>query len=333
MNSRGAIPIVDGGRDALVDAVRASYQNYKGAALSVRAPELIRAGVRGGLPFDSLSTDVVRGCLPPGSICFGGCFAASAAFQAGEDFGRRVPNTLDHDVLAADLDNMERSQKFVRNGWNSDPSWAWPTVVEISRLMRTSGRLLVVLTRAFHPPCENQVTELIAQGAELRLSLSAFDAPGVVQRRLDLACAYRSAGGIAIPVVVTANFIADALNKFQDDIVSEINRRDLPGAENSLRFRADSIVAQELRLAEAFVENTCADRWFGRLFAVRLPVPTITSVDDSYGGIASGYQSRIDPDQLSELYCEPVPTYQELATGVVGHRPRRAGVAHRREND
>ncbi len=314
----------------LAGAVRRSYREIGAETLSVPSPLVIRAGIAGGLPFDSLSTDVTRGCLPPGSICYGGCFAATAAFAAGEDFGHRVANVLDPQILRLDLRQMPEAQRYVRNGWNGDPSWAWSVTVEVAVLMRESGRLPVLLTRAFRPLSDVLMTRLVEVNAELRLSLSAFDTQNIIRKRLDLACKYRALGGIAIPVVVTSRFKAASLNKWQEGVVREIVQLDLPGAENSLRFRADSPVAAELPLDGAFLERTSGDRWFGRLFANELLVPTITAVPPHYQGLQSGYLERLDRDELARIHWDPVPTRDNLATDSGGWRPREAGVTYRR---
>jgi hypothetical protein len=56
---------------------------------AVRTPDpcVIRAGRAGGLPHDSLTTDLYLGCLPPAQTCYGSCFAARTAYQRGFDFG------------------------------------------------------------------------------------------------------------------------------------------------------------------------------------------------------------------------------------------------------
>ena len=99
------------------------YSRHTG--LATLAAELIRAGRPGGLSFDSLTTDLFLGCLPATQICYGSCFAARAAFDAGVDFARRVPNVLDEVTFTDDLERLPGDQKYLRNGWNSDPSWDW----------------------------------------------------------------------------------------------------------------------------------------------------------------------------------------------------------------
>ena len=225
------------------DAVRrlkrvtaASFGHLALEALRVPESVLIRAGRAGGLPFDSLSTDVVSGCLPGAHVCFGSCFAASASFASGEQFGKRVDNRFAPDVFSSDLERIPDTQGYVRNGWNSDPSWNWEMATLISMHVRRSNRLPVLLTKCFVPPPKGILEQLAGCLTELRVTISAFDLPRVVQTRLSICENYRAVGGIAIPVVVTTVFKSDVLNRFQDEIVSDLVRRDLPAAENSLRF-------------------------------------------------------------------------------------------------
>ena len=85
---------------ALQASVSSSNHNeIPSTPLRAASGEPIRAGRRGGLPFDSLIGDVVTGCLPATTACYGSCFAAFGAFRAGFDFGHRVPNRLDEALL------------------------------------------------------------------------------------------------------------------------------------------------------------------------------------------------------------------------------------------
>src|SRR5687768_6656952 len=98
----------------------------RGRVLRLPTPITIRAGRAGGLPFDSITSDLYLGCLPATQICYGSCFAARGAFAADYDFGTRVENVLDADLLMSDLRALPANQSFLRNGWNSDASWNWP---------------------------------------------------------------------------------------------------------------------------------------------------------------------------------------------------------------
>src|SRR5215472_357697 len=145
-----------------------SFKHYDSdSTLIPSTPQVIRAGKTGGLPFDTLTTDLFGGCLPGREICYGNCFAARAAYAAGIDFGTRVPNILDHDVLCADLERLPASQKFLRNGWNSDPSWNWRDAARLCQWIRESGRLTIFNTKNFTRLQPDTVRSLVALKAEL----------------------------------------------------------------------------------------------------------------------------------------------------------------------
>jgi hypothetical protein len=287
----------------------------------------IRAGTVGGLPFDSLTTDLFLGCLPATQICYGSCFAARGAFAAGYDFGVRVENILDADLLASDLRALPADQRFLRNGWNSDPSWSWPKALTLAALVRQSGRCTVFITKHFRPFDPAALSGLVDVGTELRVSVSALDTDGQLRRRLDGLLAFRAAGGVAVPVVMTTTFADRQLRERQDDLVDWIGEHDLPGAENSLRTPSASPVSRLLDLDQVGVLQGSGDLWAGRLYSSQLPVPTITSVPAEYAGLPWRHRSAIDADQLEAWRQDPVPTNDEVLSGTPRAKPRQCGVA------
>ncbi|WP_233420535.1 hypothetical protein [Xenorhabdus nematophila] len=110
---------------------------------------LIRAGIAGDLPFNSLTTDVVTGCLPESMACYGICFSAISSWKSGIDFGKRIDNKLDEDIFTRDLKALPNSQKYIRCGWNSDPSWNWLISTRMAELAREAGLLMIFITKSF----------------------------------------------------------------------------------------------------------------------------------------------------------------------------------------
>ena len=220
-----------------------SFRHYDSdSSLTLSTPQVVRAGKIGGLPFDTLTTDLFGGCLPGREVCYGNCFAARAAYAAGTDFGARMPNILDRDVLCADLERLPPSQKFLRNGWNSDPSWNWRNALVLSQWIREAGRLTIFNTKSFTSLQPETIRSLAAAKAELWVCVSAFDSDAQIEHRIDTIETFREAGGCAVPLVMTTRFSEPKLNEKQDQLVQYMTRHDLPAAENSLRFAPTSPV-------------------------------------------------------------------------------------------
>lgn len=318
-------------KQLLVDVrrtVAGSVQVLRGHGdLRVPEPTVVRAGRAGGLPFDSITTDLFLGCLALPQTCYGSCFAARAAYLRGFDFGVRVENIIDREVLLADLSSLPASQRFLRNGWNSDASWNWPKALQLVEIIRETNRFVVFVTKCFKPIRDDLARALVASGAELRISVSAFDTPSQLKQRIDALLAYRAAGGIAIPVVMTAAFAADELANRQDWIVDRIAEHDLPGAENSLRIPADLPVVELLAYERVQVLDESGDLWAGRIYVDALPVPTTASLPGDYPGLTGSYLSGIDLEWLESWRCDPIPTHDEVMSGLRFAKPRQAGVA------
>ena len=318
-----------GGAGALARELIAesSREMINGRELRRPTAVVIRAGTTGGLPFDSLTTDLFLGCLPATQICYGTCFAARGAFSAGYDFGVRVENILDAALLTSDLRALPADQRFLRNGWNSDPSWSWPKALTLASLIRQSGRCTVFITKHFRPIDPKTLAGLVEAGTELRVSVSALDTDGQLRQRLDGLLAFRGAGGVAVPVVMTTTFADRQLRGRQDDLVAWVTEHDLPGAENSLRTPPASPVSRLLDLDQVRVLQGSGDLWAGRLYGAQLPVPTITSVPAQYAGLPWRHRSAIDTAQLEAWRQDPVPTNEEVLSGTPRAKPRQCGVA------
>lgn len=303
-----------------------TFQVYA-TGLAQPTPVLIRAGKAGGLAFDSLTTDVVVGCLPSTNVCYGSCFAARESYRLGVDFGVRVENILDEPLFRADLAQLPPGLRYLRNGWHSDPSWRWDLAARIASVIHDEGRHTVFVTKMFRAIPPDILPRLIAARAELRISVSALDTDAQLRHRLEAAVAYRDAGGLAIPVVVTTRYREAILNAKQDAIVRFLLDHDVPGSENSLRFDPATPIARLFETEAARPVDGVDDHWCGRLYAGDLPMPTITSVPDSYEGLPYLRRSENDEDFMASLFDDPVPVWEEvLASGPIP-RPRQAAVS------
>lgn len=306
----------------------ASFKPWSSAKhLKPAAPELIRAGTPGGLPFDVFTTDVVSGCLPPAQICFGNCFAARSAYLGGIDFGRRVPNLLDEAVLERDLSQLPVEQGYVCNGWNSDPSWDWEKIICITQLIRAAGKHPVLISKIFVSPTAEQMRALAASGTEIRTCLSAFDSDRQEQQRFDFMEQYRAAKGLAVAIVMSALFKDPSLRQRQDRLVEGLERRDLPASENSLRVDPGNSVIAAIDVENCRpVPGAPGELWAGRLYPVRVPVPARFCTPFTYRGGIAPFASKNDPAFLAALNVEPIPTHEQVLAESGIPKPRSAGV-------
>jgi hypothetical protein len=308
---------------SVTELVGKSFGHYGGRRdLTIPAPQKIRAGLVGGLPFDSLTTDLFLGCLSASQICYGNCFAARAAFEAGFDYGTRVENELDEEVFHADLTALPVSQRYLKNGWNSDPSWSWPKAHQLAKLIRSAGRHTVLLTKCFTRLDDATMAGLAALRVELRVSVSAFDSRSQFEQRLRSMERYRDKGGIAVPQLFTTSFRNTELSERQHRIVDCLVDRDFPAAENSLRFNPRSPVVALVDETQCGHVDGTGDVWSGRLFADVLRIPALTAVPPSYIGLERPTLSGHTPEFVASLWLDWVATHAE----VVGHHSVRKPV-------
>jgi hypothetical protein len=234
---------------------------------------------------------------------------------------------LDVDVFRSDLQALSPTQRFLRNGWNSDPSWDWAKALELAALIRESGRCTVFVTKCFRPLGPAILHGLVDVGAELRVSISAFDTDLQLRNRFDALLAFRATGGVAVAQVMTTVFADPRLNERQDDVVDAVMRHDLPGSENSIRVPTDLPVSQLLDRDQVGVVRGSDDLWAGRLYGSRLPVPTITSVPSEYTGLPRRHASALDREELESCRREPVWAHDEVMSGDRMDKPRQCGIA------
>ncbi|PHM67623.1 hypothetical protein Xsto_00186 [Xenorhabdus stockiae] len=293
--------------------VKDSNRGYtQNAVLKPAKAMLIRAGITGGLPFDSLTSDVVTGCLPENMACYGMCFAAISSWRNGIDFGKRVDNYLDEDIFNSDLRSLPDTQKYIRCGWNSDPSWNWSLSTRIAELARDANLLMIFITKAFRSIHDNIMQRLVAVRAEMRVSVSALDTNEQLKKRLEFIEQYRNAGGITVPIVLTGFFKDITLMERQENIVNWMVKHDYPAAENSLRFPYDAKISEliDQRMTRPLEKGD--EFWSGRLYPDKLIFPTTTTIPENYQGINNSHLSNLKLDDINKLFIDPVKTNQEV---------------------
>ncbi|PHM45279.1 hypothetical protein Xmau_00929 [Xenorhabdus mauleonii] len=146
----------------------------------------------------------------------------------------------------------------------------------------------------------------------MRVSISALDTNEQLKQRLDFIENFREAGGIVIPIVLTAFFKDITLMERQQNIVDWMVKHDYPAAENSLRFPKDASITQVIDPEMIRPLGDGDSIWSGRLYADQLVFPATTTVPEDYQGIDSGYLSELDLDEIQQLFIDPVKTHQEV---------------------
>lgn len=316
--------------ECIRESVASSFGHYsKQPNLKTPEPVLIRAGIRGGLPSDSLTTDLFWGCLPASVVCYGNCFAAKAAFTRGYDFGCRIDNKLDANLLREDLKHLPSSQNFVKNGFNSDPSIDWKKARDFAEIVTNSGLHLLLITKCLTQPTEPILQDLANFGVELKVSISSLDLDQPLNRRLSVIKKYQFLGGFAVPNVMTAKFKYDELNDRQNNIVNFLVEHDIPACENPLRLTYRSQVSLLLDETSAFPvpqrdpSQEADEMYCGAMYRKELPLPPYYSMKSSYKGLPSNRRSDLSSDLIESIWDIPIATAEELCEGKTNPRSPR----------
>ncbi|MBU3050279.1 hypothetical protein KNV96_19240, partial [Chryseobacterium indologenes] len=309
-----------------------SNESYISSKVLV-APESIpiRVGIAGGMPNNSVTGDIVSGCLSAKQACYGICFAAKGFWGQGIDFGIRRENILDIDLIKKDLDVLPKSQRYLRNGWNSDPSWNWDKANKLAEILMKNNILTIFISKVFTKPSKEVMLQLVSNRAEIRVSISAMDNNAQLKTRLEFIQEYRNLGGIVIPIIMSASYNIYQLKQRQDNIVNWLVEKDFLIAENSLRFPMTAAVTQLIDLSKTKPVYNSNDVWSGRLYEDKAIFPTTTSIPDTYSGISTAYSSKFNKHSLSLLFVDPVKTHAE----VMSHSgqlmpPAKCGIAEMR---
>jgi len=268
----------------------------------------------GGLPWDMQTSDIMVGCLPLDKVCFGQCFAAHLANKQGINFAKRIRRILDEDLLNQDYNNMPAKQKWVRHGWNSDPSWNWDMAIKVGEITRKNGKHIVYNTKFHVQPTDKQIAKLLEIKAEIRLSLSAIDEQDVLTKRFKIFEKFRTKGGIGIITFISSKYKYKELNERQEDIVKYIVMHDIPAGE--MPFRVSLKYGTGKLIEDGFFKvPECNAVWFGRLYPKKLPLPVLASTAPCYAGLKTNKLSKVTPKYIKKITVDPIPTYSSLCKG------------------
>jgi hypothetical protein len=297
------------------------FKNYqKNKSLKKQESVIIRAGLKGGLESDSVTTDLFWGCLPATKICYGNCFAAKAAFSNGLNFGKHSENILNEKVLLNDLKNIHPKQKFVKNGFNSDPSLNWLKAIEFAKIINQSGKYLIFVTKCLVLPKKDILYALAQLNLELRISISALDSNKELKERIEVIKEFRKLGGTVIPNVITADFSNIELKERQQNLIEFIKNEDLPACENPLRLQNNSPLITLIKTQSLFhvPENSYDDIevFCGALFREELPIPPYYSLVPFYEKLPSNKLSLISKSLIESIWDVPILTNLELIKGA-----------------
>jgi hypothetical protein len=179
--------------------------------------------------------DPVRGCLGARERkggCYNECYACRMAARGGVQFDTPVVGKLNTKLLKKQL--AESNAKWIRIGTAGDPSQAWSYTDIVARLVRTAGKVPVIMTKCWKIPTDKQLDSLAKSLAVMQISVSSFDTVHELKKRLGTAERYASRwkNGVILKVI-TAPFrtepsiqsstgltSARVMSEFQKSIIS-----------------------------------------------------------------------------------------------------------------
>lgn len=287
--------------------------NTKG--LKIMPQFTIRCGINGGLPFETLMTDVISGCLNINNVCYGNCTACDFWLKHGYNFGKRINNIFDKKLFIKDIENLPNDVKWLRQGWSSDCSFSnesWKLIASISELLIKYSISLLIITKVHKIPSIDILKTLAKNNTEIRVSLSAFDTKEEFNKRFNFLYQYKSLGGKAIPYVMTALFNNKILANNQKIIVRKIVEGDFIAGEHPLRISTNNPIYKLLK-HKGFIHNKFIDQyWFGRVLN-KVPnfiLPPPTHLPNNYNLV---YKSFSECNKKTyQINYKNLPTYEEL---------------------
>lgn len=274
----------------------------------------IRCGTHGGLPFETLMTDILSGCLPINNVCYGNCTACDFWVNKGYNFGNRTKNYFDKDIFINDVKNLPKNVKWLRQGWISDCSFSeesWRLVSDISEILAHYSISLLIITKVHRLPSPEILKKLAKNNAEIRVSLSAFDTKTEHKRRFKFLKTYKKLGGKAIPYVMTALFNNKLLTKNQKIIINKIIKGDYLAAEHPLRINVESAYYNFLAKNGFNHPKFNNQYWFGRIL-YNIPnfvLPPPTHLPDNYTLMFKSYSTYAKHNKIT---YNNLPTYEDL---------------------
>ncbi len=247
----------------------------------------IRCGVSGGLPFNTLMTDVVSGCLAIDNVCYGNCTACDFWVKQGYDFGNRNNNIFDKNIFISDLRKLPKDVKWLRQGWVSDCSFSndsWQLVADISNILASYNIFMLIITKIHKYPSDSILETLKKNNTEIRVSVSALDSPEEHEKRIKFLKHYKNIGGRAIPYLMSAKYNNSILNNNQNIIVQEIIENDFIAGEHPLRIDYDNPIYSLLAKGGFSHFKFKKQYWFGRIMGdiPNFVLPPPTHLENNY---------------------------------------------------
>lgn len=116
--------------------------------------------------------------------CYGDCYAAKAAKLYGYDFSKTVLRHFKNPLHVRDVVRRINGidSPFVRIGCSGDPSEDWVHCLSILKLIRYCNREIVIITRHWNLLTDKQVEFLSGLNVCVNTSVSALDAPHVIEK-------------------------------------------------------------------------------------------------------------------------------------------------------
>ena len=280
----------------------------------------ILCGKSSGLPFDCLMTDIMSGCLGADKMCYGNCTAAEYWIKQGYDFGKRTLNTFDETNFRKSIQKLPKKQKWLRQGWMSDCSFtneSWNLTALISDILHEYGISLLIITKVYTMPSKKVLKTLAKNNAEIRTSVSAFDLPKEIDKRLRLLEDYRQYDGTSVPYVMTARYAAKDLVENQERIAEYVVDNDYIAGEHPLRFDNDNKILSVL-MSDGFQHPKFNNQyWFGRVL-YNIPnfiLPAPTHLSENYTLSFKKFSDLKDGIKIEGIQGN-LPTFEQLTQNI-----------------
>ena len=224
-------------------------------------------------------------------------------------------NNFDEKEFRSSIEQLPREQRWLRQGWVSDCSLskkAWDVLADASDILAEYNIRLVIISKVFTDPSEAVMQRLAKNKAELRVSISAIDTKREIEKRFDSLEAYRQAGGMAVPYLMSFKFADHALKNNQELIVEKVVADDYVAAEHPLRLSNDNIGLESAETDRHYHPKFADQTWFGRLYSeignFILPPPTFLPPEYDFHFLS--YADLLKNGNAFRF--NNLPTYQDL---------------------
>jgi len=207
-----------------------------------------------------MDVDSVKGCFYgveryPGGGCYNECYAYKTAIARGFDFKKavsRIPNpeTLDTVVKAVKGHGLS----WYRVGVSGDPSHNWENTVNICELLKTTGKIPVIVTKHWIRATPTQLTRLKRVGAVINTSTSPLDTNGEIYERLLQAEIVKGFGIKSVLRVVTCDFTDSEFGKKKRGLQKQLLHMPYFIIDNPLRasMKNEMVLRGDIRISKVY---------------------------------------------------------------------------------